>query len=98
MYVTGLTLEVQGGGRVAEELSLVMLEIVSPSPGLKAWATQALTNVGPLEILGTAWIGDKLYLPVHQRNADYGSQRMNWLAGCAESYVSTVATALNWEL
>ena len=95
MYLTGLTLEVQGMAASLEAPSLVMLEIASPYTGIRH-LMESMTSDGPLVICGTAWIEGKLFLPVHANGADFEFLKTNWLAQYAEPYGNKVATALGW--
>lgn len=98
MWLTGLTLEAQGLVRSAEAPSLVMLEIQLSSLGMTEGMEKDLTSGGPLATSSMGWIGDRLYLPLHRKNVEFGFQRASWCAAHAEDHVRRIATALGWEL
>lgn len=67
MYLTGLTLAVQGMVAVSEAPSSVILEIQSSSRGLSE-KLKELLNDGPPRILDTRWIGTKSFLHLLPEN------------------------------
>lgn len=97
MSLSGLTLEVRGMVNLGEAPSLVMLEIQSSSPGIKALMRE-WTSDGQLQTCGIAWIEDNLFLALHPSRVDSESLKTSWLANLAEPYAQSVVSAFGWGL
>jgi hypothetical protein len=83
MSLSGLTLEVRGGGNHNEERSVAMLEIQSSSPGILGWLKEWMSDGTPV-IFATKWTEDSVILFALPNNEDLDSQRTSWFANNAE--------------
>lgn len=83
MSLSGLTLEVVGGENINEAPSVLILEILSSSPGITQWMKEWMRDGNPV-ICGTKWTEAGLSLFLLPNWDDSGSLRTNWLVSNAE--------------